>query len=133
MTGIEQGEKTGIQAAIAELHDPSALPSMQAEQLPLLPAAETPSDASKNGAETHGLARGAGRPKGAKNRSTEEWKQFILAQHKSPLLVLAEIASGSIEDLAKRLGHDPANKLSFDKAVDLLKIQLGCAKEFPFK
>ena len=45
----------------------------------------------------------AGRPKGARNRSTTEWVEYILGRHKSPLTVLAELYSRSTEDLVNEL------------------------------
>lgn len=127
MTGGEQGKKLGIQSAVAELHDPRVPPVMPAEQLPLLPIKEVGKDESA--ADTVDSVRGVGRPKGAKNRSTAEWKEYILGRYRSPLVALAEIYSRSIQELAVELGHDPANKLTFEKAKELLQLQLQCAKE----
>ncbi len=47
--------------------------------------------------------RPAHRPKNSRNRSTEEWKSFILSQRRSPLLVCADTWSRSPEDLARAL------------------------------
>lgn len=44
-----------------------------------------------------------GRPAGARNRSTEEWRRFILSQRRSPLLACADTWSRSPEDLARAL------------------------------
>lgn len=47
-------------------------------------------------------ARG-GRPKGARNKSTDEWVKLFLASHRSPLAVLGEIADAPLEDLVDEL------------------------------
>ncbi|CAN1721982.1 conserved protein of unknown function [Hyphomicrobium sp. 1Nfss2.1] len=45
-----------------------------------------------------------GRPKGARNRSTEEWRSFILSKYRSPLVFLAEMWSRTPAQLAAELG-----------------------------
>lgn len=45
-----------------------------------------------------------GRPKGSRNRSTEEWRQFILSKYRSPLVFLAETWSRTPAQLAAELG-----------------------------
>lgn len=47
---------------------------------------------------------GAGRPKGRRNRSTEEWRKLILAKHSSPLEFLAAMWSRTPKELAEELG-----------------------------
>lgn len=44
-----------------------------------------------------------GRPAGARNRSTEEWARFMLAQYRSPLVVLAELYSRPTAELVDQL------------------------------
>jgi hypothetical protein len=46
----------------------------------------------------------AGRPKGAKNRSTEQWRTFILSKYRSPAIFLAEMYSRTPAQLAAELG-----------------------------
>lgn len=46
----------------------------------------------------------AGRPKGARNRSTEEWRKFILGRYRSPAVFLAEMYSRTPAQLAAELG-----------------------------
>lgn len=45
-----------------------------------------------------------GRPKGARNRRTEEWVSFILGRYRAPLVVLAETWSRTPRELAEELG-----------------------------
>ncbi|HRN83274.1 MAG TPA: hypothetical protein PK857_00520 [Hyphomicrobium sp.] len=46
----------------------------------------------------------AGRPKGARNRSTEEWRRHMLSRYRSPLVFLAEMWSRTPAELAQQLG-----------------------------
>lgn len=86
--------KLGIVAALEALGARGELPaaSEQAElweeadaQLPVKPAR------SPKG----------GRPQGARNRSTKEWMEFLLAKYRSPLIGLAELYSRPVGDLAR--------------------------------
>lgn len=118
--------KEGLKTAVAELHDRN-LPvpgSEQAQQISLLP--ELPLD---SGFERQGAAgpRGRGRPPGAKNKNTEEWRRFLLATGRSPLEVLQQTFSCSIEQLARALGRDAP--VTFDQALELYKLQIQAAKE----
>ncbi len=45
-----------------------------------------------------------GRPKGARNRSTEEWRRHILSRYRSPAVFLAEMYSRTPAQLAAELG-----------------------------
>jgi len=44
-----------------------------------------------------------GRPKGARNRSTEEWVRLFLSQHRAPLSVLGNLMSQPLGDLVDQL------------------------------
>ena len=118
--------KSGLGTAVAELHDRN-LPvpgEDQADQLALLP--ELPLD---SGFEKQGAAgpRGRGRPPGARNKNTEEWRKFLLCTGRSPLEVLQQTFSCSIEQLARALGRDAP--VTFDQAMELYKLQIMAAKE----
>lgn len=63
--------------------------------------------------------RGAGRPKGSRNRSTEAWRSFFLRQNKSPLLFLGGIYSVPTSKLASDIGV---------KMEDALKYQIAAAQ-----
>lgn len=125
MTGLNTGEKAGIQTAVADLHDPNQPPIMPAEQLPLLPISEVGREIAADNGEN---PRGVGRPKGAKNRSTKEWTEYVLGQYRSPLIVLAETYSRSIADLAVDLGYD-LKTITPAQRKELLQLQLQCARE----
>lgn len=45
-----------------------------------------------------------GRPKGARNRTTEEWRAFILSRYRSPAVFLAELYSRTPAELSAELG-----------------------------
>ena len=93
------GADQGVQAElpIAELVPIAQMPLMPAEVLDALP---------DEGVErTQALrATGKGRPKGAINRATAEWRDFILSRYRSPLVVLAETYSRPAHDLAAEIG-----------------------------
>lgn len=94
-------EKHGIGGAIANQVE-DAPPTDEAEQVEL----DIFADLAVLGDPVNKLipARGGpGRPKGAKNKRTQEWSDFILARHRSPLMGLAEIVSTPIPILAQQL------------------------------
>lgn len=83
------------------------------------------SETAKKEAETLVLGSGgagnkkAGRPKGAKNRSTEEWRQYFFARiSKSPLIMLGELYCKNTADLAREMSCD---------RIDALKTQVAAA------
>lgn len=124
----------GLGVAVAAAHDPEALPPnvVRGEQMALLPLRNT--KAGTDAAADDGQPkRGPGRPPGAKNKSTEEWTRYILSRYPSPLLALAEVYSRSLTDLATELlgyaGAASGAKLTYAQVVELLKLQLGAAKE----
>lgn len=96
----------GLKAAVESIRrgDP---PGLAARQLPLIPVA---GDEDQAPAEDWGLlaeeteGRGPGRPPGSRNRSTEEWRTYILARYRSPLVALAETYSRPVQVLAAELG-----------------------------
>jgi hypothetical protein len=78
----ELGSEGGDQV---ELFEPDA-------PLPMPPAAR-----GKSGPQ-------GGRPKGARNRSTQEWRQYLLGRYRSPLVFLLEAYSRTPAELAAQLG-----------------------------
>lgn len=63
--------------------------------------------------------RTPGRPKGARNRSTEEWRKYILSKHKSPLAFLAGVYSQDIKELRREIDCD---------LLEAFKLQLSAAQ-----
>jgi hypothetical protein len=130
------GEKAGLRTAVAASFSPGdAVPgSVDALQLPLLPLSQSV-PAPADGEETGPAARGAGRPKGAQNRSTAAWRDFILSRYQSPLIALAETFSRPLADIARELGFivdgdaETGRKAKPEEMLELLKVQLQCAKE----
>lgn len=116
--------KQGLKTAIAELHDPASLPpgAEPVEQLALLPL-----EGAGIGAAEGAAPRGPGRPPGARNKSTDEWRKYLLSQYRSPLEALGQTYCIPIEELARRLGL--ISKPTFDQALELLKLQIMAAKE----
>lgn len=92
------GLPTALQGVIADLPDEGAAQDDLFGELPGRPAVE--------GVPTLVPAerRGPGRPKGSRNRSTQEWRDFVLSRHRSPLVQLAEIAEATPEELARAWG-----------------------------
>lgn len=113
--------KQGLKTVIAELHDSAISPGEEAEQLPLLPLEGVLAGDSAV------AARGPGRPPGSRNKNTDEWRNYILSRHRSPLEALAQTYCMPVEELAKKLGL--VNKPTFEQALELLKLQLMAAKE----
>lgn len=102
--------KEGLGRVLAELHEPAAAPRARARQLALLdelagraPAAE-PVEPER---------RGPGRPRGSKNRRTEEWTRFLLASYGSPIEALAKVMRAGPARLARELGIDTVE--AFDR------------------
>lgn len=128
------GTEKGLKTAVRQAHDPGApVPGAQpAEQLPLVAFDNSPADVAARDENGSG-PRGRGRPPGAQNRSTKAWTEFLLARYRSPLEGLAEIAFTPTGELGDRLlgmtGEAPGTRLTYERVVELLKIQLGAMKE----
>ncbi len=137
---------TGIAAALADVAmGPLSAPDQGGEQAdlwadgegvgagPLDDQADAP--ISQLGRDLYGKPRrGGGRPKGAQNRSTEAWRAYFLAQRRDPALVLADIYSMPVEELAMRLGcpNDEALKLQL-RAAEILMPYLHAKQPLAIK
>lgn len=131
MSELIAGEK-GMKTAIEQAHDPAApVPgAVDGEQLALLPLPLCQGEQKPAGANSGSPHRGAGRPPGAKNKSTEIWTEFLLSRYSSPLMGLAEIYSRSIADLARELGFITETRvLKPEQALELLKLQVSCMEK----
>ena len=71
-----------------------------------------------------------GRPKGARNKKTAEWVDYLLSKYRSPLVGLLELAARTPEDLARELGlymyHE--GKLVMTAMLDANGVQLRDAE-----
>lgn len=87
-------------------------------------AALTAADMPEHGAQQLALidveapARGAGRPKGAKNKSTKQWVEYFLSVCDSPMIALGKMYSENTAALASRLHC---------KDIEAFKVQAAAA------
>ena len=95
---MADGSKLGLTAVLEQLGPGAAAGDVDQAEL-FADADDAPSSLSPAPASA-----GRGRPKGARNRSTEQWRQFLLGRYQSPLVGLAETWSRSALELAKELG-----------------------------
>lgn len=126
MDSLLGGAKIGIKTAVDDIHDRNMLPPDcdNAEQAPLFPVAMMDDD---DGAAAVPAKKGAGRPAGSKNRSTEEWRNYLFARYRSPLIGLAEIANSSVLELARTLRFETdTRKAKPEELLELAKVQIAC-------
>lgn len=119
-------ETTGLQTAVAEAQADAGLPYDRSpgEQACFFGLSQV--EEGKTARELGSPVRGKGRPPGAKNKSTEAWREFILSQFPSPLQGLAHIAFRPLREMADELG---AKAPTFDQLMECLKVQIACMKE----
>jgi hypothetical protein len=110
--------KEGLNAAMEATKDLVRAgdgPGFEGEQLPLLePEAIAPEEAERRRA---GIV---GRPPGSRNKRTQQWVDFILANFESPLITLAKIYTSDTAALARKLACT---------LEDALRIKISAAKE----
>lgn len=119
MTDLDP-DKRGLKTAVAGLMDgadAAAGDDAADDQLDLLPLTRMAQD---RGLPVAGAPRGAGRPAGARNRSTQEWRRFLLSRHASPLQAMMQAYSMPTDELARLLSCTKENAF---------KLQMQCAKE----
>ncbi len=110
-----EGLKAALGITLDELDQLHALG--RDRQMSLLPIA---GDFDPDETDEDRIKRGAGRPKGALNKTTQWWRDYLLGKHGSPLERLAEIYARPVGLLAKEIGCS---------AFDALKLQIIAAKE----
>lgn len=124
---MSDGEKLGLATAVAVAREAMAEDLDDAlepaEQLALPgvkgAAAEAGGEVGGQPAEPSG-PRGPGRPPGARNKRTDKLVEYIMANHKSPLVWLAEQYTQDPVELARRLQCKP---------IEAYKLQVVAAKE----
>ena len=126
---VDHGVKSGLRTVLEEGGVGAPTVPDAPRQLDLLPEDD---EADEPGASPLDVAlermaagfgqprRGRGRPKGARNRSTQDWQRLLTATRRSPLLVLADVYSMPVEELAGRLGCE---------RFEAMKIQILAARE----
>lgn len=100
------------------MQDAEPPPGAVTDQLPLIPAGDLPEDGEPGNLPDRKRTRG--RPPGARNKSTDDWVDYIRARYRSPLEMLAETFSRHVDDLARELGISKKDAFAF---------QLQAAKE----
>jgi hypothetical protein len=93
---VSQGNKSGLSAALAET-GAGTPPAAGGEQLALLPEPVLPE-------VPRTLAPAGGRPRGSRNRRTQEWVDYLLGQGRSPLEFLHSLYQRPAKQLAQELG-----------------------------
>jgi len=111
---MSSDEKQGFAAALANM-DVGAPPRDDGDQAALFEGFENAEAASPLASANERRGRGPGRPKGAKNRRTEEWAAYILGQYRSPLIVLAELYSMPVDELAAELQCEKLDAVKIQK------------------
>lgn len=92
---------SGLATAVMLAGGVGEMPGAGAEQPELFEAdAPLPMPAAQRGVS----GPKGGRPAGARNKSTEEWREYILSRYRSPLVALCEIYSRTPQELAEQLG-----------------------------
>lgn len=116
--------RSGISKEVADaIEDAGEVPAVQ----PLLPlvdaeAAAAAIDAGRIGSMAIDEARKAGRPRGSRNKRTEQFRQFILARYAHPGEALAATYSRPVDALAAELGCTrlEAAQMQIKAAAELL-------------
>ena len=89
-------DRSGIATALAMLDASEPLADDQSDMFEA--AADLPISARASG-----NAKG-GRPVGARNKSTEAWREYLLSRYRSPLVALLEMCNRTPTELATDLG-----------------------------
>lgn len=97
--------------------------SMEQHSLPLIDSGRDVNhvEAVEVDLDETGEKRGRGRPKGSKNKRTEDWTEYLLNNYRSPLIMFAETYSRPTAALALELccTLEEAFKIQMDAAKQL--------------
>jgi len=108
------GVKAGLTAAIEDLgtgEPPATLVERRQRQLALLPELE----GDRADADQGEGPRGPGRPKGSRNRRTQEWTDYLGGRYGTPLERLAQLYSSDPHALAQAFG------VKIEVAIEVMK------------
>jgi len=111
----------GIEAALAKVAKAVGAPpgASRAQQLALIPTAATAEP--DPGVQRTGAP---GRPKGATNKRTEEWTDYLLRRYPSPLIALAETYARPLVELAREIAAIAGvPNLTVSEILELLRVQ----------
>lgn len=98
------GGAAGVKTALAELlKGAEGLPVAGGDQVDLFDPADFGDDLPGPTTAVAKSGPQGGRPKGARNKSTEQIREYIARQYKHPLIVLAEMWSRTPRQLAEEL------------------------------
>lgn len=115
----------GIGAALERVRQAVGAPpgATRAQQLSLIPTSATATP--DPGVERTGEP---GRPKGATNKRTEEWAQYLLSRYPSPLIGLAETYARPLVELAREIAAIAGvPNLTVGEILELLRVQQNAA------
>ena len=139
----QEGARTRVDAAEIPQIEALAAALQQADPAPLLPGLDGPPPAEtldlvgRAAEQLNAVRRARGRPAGTANKRNSEVFDYLEARgFKQPELQLMEIISADPRALAAALaGPDvKPDSVSFDRALDVLKVQLAAARELmPYK
>lgn len=101
-TGAKSGLKAALDLALADPAASSAPIEPGGEQLPLLPAEALAVEIERENQAA--ILRGPGRPKGSKNRKTEDWIDYINTNYGNPMVVLAKAMIEPLDQVRRALG-----------------------------
>lgn len=101
---MSSGGTNGLLTALALVGAAGRVETSEQEQLDMLEADAAMPSMLPAGAEsaTRSGPRG-GRPAGARNKSTEAWRELFLSKYRHPMMVLGELTARTPEQLAREL------------------------------